>query len=629
MICNSYVKFSLIVFLTFVFPSCGNKRESSSSDSPMDGESKIERSKDVPSTGQSMEEEVGREELSPENSSSGTTEIKNPEEEIPSFETVKVEALGSPQGVKIETDDTKKDPKEEASPPGENEETYIPFDMVEHFSIEQFKDSGLFGESKDEDEDEDEDERLDMSVAYIYHNLVYIDNELRKGDVDKEVLKYYKPFCGDQNDCSKGIDLKKLTRSHIAHLIKIVGAFYNPTASEMFVMDEDKVDQIKRTFPVVMIQGPRRTLAVEEWIEFMERKNVKRIMINLTHFGVLEDQESFFILGEFIKKQEIDLYIEGRCSFLCFNYLLPAARRVYIGSYGYISSEGNLKGLHLDIEKTFNLSVETMREGFINSFSSDMDLLKDSFKNSFQNQGVMEKEKVEEFLTSLKNWEEGTGKEIKEKLDDFLYNKGYDAEKSLPSLTETETEEMLKSLSPNQQESLKLFFVERHTSEVVNFTSNILLKTEMKAQKESAYYEERTTIAKDLEVESSPLGYSFFDFLNLSSFLSRNDSYTKYSEVPRAYYNISEEEKPYEVVPSADLLRALGLDVRGENNTAMSELYWDKLLSTYVEKLTVPEKYLNEGKVLYLDKKRIENCDFFAPDATYTKGTLKDCLAQE
>ena len=63
-------------------------------------------------------------------------------------------------------------------------------------------------------------------------------------------------------------------------------------------------------------------------------------------------------------------------------------------------------------------------------------------------------------------------------------------------------------------------------------------------------------------------------FLLISGYLLKDSRYAEDFSEPKPYYNVPEKDKLYEwIVPSAELLRAMGLDIRGENNIDMFDFF--------------------------------------------------------
>ena len=625
MIFNSYIKFSLIVFLAVLFSACEKKGTGSKEGE----EGRPEHSKDS-SPKPKEEEGPGVEEPPkgppslPEDKKEGDPSKGAPPPDRPKKDEAEVSPPQGPSKAEVEPDN------EQAAALAEIRQTVekIP-DPEKHFTSDQLKATGLLGEEKD----------ASLFAVYVYPFLIDMDNRLRNGQIPQGNLEYLKPLCADENDCSKGINLNKLTRAHMAYFVRLIGSHMTSVFAYMTIKDEPDVEPmpiyILHDFMEYIENGQRKSVNIEEHIETMRKQKVKKIVVNLSrnanHTQI--KMEDYFLLGKYIKEQEVDLYVEGKCSVLCFNYLLPAAKRIYVGPYGHISARSFARGLKKGTEKIFSLQLEeTGQEIAAPYFAEDnTEALVQSFQTSFQTQGQAniqeietKKRKLNYFLTTLDTWEEGLGKGIKEKLDEFLYGKGYEvAEESFPNLNDPHLGEFVESLSLEERASLKRMFFNfsEHSKPLRDFVNRL----QQRINTDFQYYDE-IGVKENLISQS---GYSFFDFLDLSTFLVRMEIYLKVFSVPRAYYNIPEEEKTYrEVAPSVGLLRTLGFDIQGENHIEMFRMYYGEgERGAFIEQLEYDD--LIKDQVLYLDKKRIENCGFFAPDATYTEGTLKDCLAQE
>ena len=227
--------------------------------------------------------------------------------------------------------------------------------------------------------------------------------------------------------------MDKLTRTHIAYLLKVAGLLYPSGHINIHKWSDDRDRKIKETIPVFVFQnliqekkeGQNIYIDIDQQIKLMETQNTKKIIVNLSYHGIFfENKSVFFSLGEYIKKNQVDLYIEGRCSYLCANYLLPAARTVYIGPYGHIASKGSLAGLSRDVENTMPLQLEEIGKqlaGITYFLEGNIAPLKYSFRISFQKDSKEESEKVwNNFYTNLENWEGRSGKLIIRRLNIFL-----------------------------------------------------------------------------------------------------------------------------------------------------------------------------------------------------------------
>ena len=318
-----------------------------------------------------------------------------------------------------------------------------------------------------------------------------------------------------------------------------------------------------------------------------------------------------------------------------FNYLLPAARTVYIGPYGYVATEGSFEGLRLDTERTWHLLKDNNRNE-INS-APELPYLKGSFIKTFYSESDISKrqETVRKFRMVLEEWEEERGKEITEELnlaglDDEKLEEGMgkkiigtlDAylskrrKSSLLEFNKKELEGLLNTFSVEQRKSLKRLFIQKAKEGIDKDIAPFESELKVALQEESDYYE-KTQIKEDLISKPRKVGYSYFDFLSLVSYLVHKKEYSKYFSSPlRAYYRVPEQDKSHEVAPSADLLRSLGLDIRGENHIIDLRLYGGEGFAGY-------------RSILHLNEKWIENCDFFAPSTFYTGETFWECYNRE
>ena len=604
MIFNSFMKIYFITLVITFLSACGKGRGVPFSDPQENPENEVSLSEVSPSRQpEKKEAQANGEKVPPAPSSVGLEQTK----ERDSLSAGATSPVALKEGDVSPVDNTPDAKVKEEEPA-----------MIEHFTLKDFENSGLLGDVKEKDKDK----HFYFSAAYLHDVLVYVDNALRAGRVNSGAMNYLKRLCVDKNDCSKGVDLNSLTRSHIAYLVKLAGMFLPTVDSEINKLDDEKV---MKTESLLLLQGFYKNIDIEHWIKKMQENNTTSIIINLSWSGIWSHESAlFFRLGEYIQKKQIDLYIEGKCDFLCFNYLLPAARKIYIGPYGHVSTRGSIRGLMKDVTNTLPRQKEAIELVLISPPYSTVGFVKESFMDKILGlhlpQSVRE-EKMQIFFESMEGWEkeEGMGKEIKDRLVRFIYD--IDKE-SLLDLSEGDIGGFLESVSSDQQASLKRFFIE---IDPLSYSSNqYVFSLGVIAEIESDYYEKKIKVKENLV---SSLNYTFFDFLDLASYLTREDDYMEYFMVNRSYYDVSEEDRFYkEVAPSVGLLRSLGLDIKGENRLGMFELYSISEGEDFnLEEFNVDDTS-KTGKTLYLDEKRVENCDFFAESAAHTKESLEGCL---
>lgn len=503
--------------------------------------------------------------------------------------TVKPEV--NPESITQEPD--KGTPKAEQTPPSKGAAEPAkksPFT----FTLDDLKASGLFKES-------------DIYSPFYVHMLLsqpyaLLNNKEMRSNI--EFVKFLRSLCFDNGGCKKGVDLKKLNRSRIAHFINYIGIFL-PSA---VIVDKHSSTTPTTDAPLTIYFQPgawiEDTELTESHISSIRQKEASRMLINFSqpHFNI----NNYFIMGEYIKQSGMDLHIIGKCSDYCASYLLTAAKTIYIESYGFISYSVTPRGLKKDIERIMPKQQEKVQQ-FINSSKVD-DFLVDIFMDRREkiNNKVKSGEAIDDvdsnFMNSLKNWDDDgkkKGIKIADKLQKFLYDKG---PISILEMSNTEVMEFLESLSSDLLKTIRQFLFE--TSNLQRYS--IALSIVNGSFRQELRYFKKLQIIDNLNSNESD---SYTDFLDLVSFLVKSEWYDRYFNVPRAYYNIPEKDKPWDkVAPSADLLRSLGLNIQGENNMDIFEITG------------------NIEEVLYLDNGRIENCDFFAKNASYTTETLKQCL---
>lgn len=460
------------------------------------------------------------------------------------------------------------------------------------FTLDGLKSSGLFKK---------EDVYTPVYVHFFLHQIESLLNIVRNNPEFEEFLQ---SLCFDEGGCREGVDLNKLSRSHIARFINYTGRFFPSVA----VQEQDPSELVPPMlfFPDIWLSDVAKTKVA---INDIQQMKGKKLLVNITN--PLPNGDVYFVLGSHIKIAEVDLHIIGECSAFCASYLLPAAKTSYIESYGSISYSGSLKGLQKDVTRIMSKQMEKV-QSFTETAGMDsllMDIFMDRLeqvKNQMKSESEIDV--FRRFLNSLRRWDDNNeerGRQIADKLGRFLYRKG---PISISEMGYAEANEFLESLSPDLLQTMRLFLSEK--ANYLQKYSVAFALNGVNVQKEDNYFHtkinSRVIIADDL---ASVEDYSYSDFIDLVSFLVRNQWYETYFHVPRAYYNIPEKDKPWhKVAPSANLLRSLGLNIQGENNVDIFEIMG------------------NRDEVLYLDNERIKNCDFFADNVSYTTKTLKQCL---
>lgn len=438
-------------------------------------------------------------------------------------------------------------------------------------------------------------------------------------------------FCYESN-CLKGIDFKKMNQLKMRSVIKHL-SFINMNVVY------DNAD--KNAENVFFLQGQLAPMGWDRWLYIKGRKTesetlplhirelnrhlksakqkgVQKIAVNLP-FQFHRDIVPFLLLGNFIKRNNIDLHIVGSCGNYCATYLLPAAKTVYIEPYGYIYYTANFLSLATEVQKVFNIQ----REKYIKQFKIERlpDLTpEDRVQFVLESMGpsVNPPEQLKESILFLQGKNQVTvlkqEEEFNEKLKDFRRRSG---KISVADWTVPEWAEFIQSFSSELLEEMVLVF-KFHTDETTKKGLSYLEQLKFFREMEGDYYS-RIHI-RDLEAKAAKRNYNYGGLITIFSYLLKDPEYGKFFSVPRLFYNTSEKDKPYEwVVPSVELLRRVGIDIRGENNIEM--LDFSEFLLISGENKNIKEK------ILFLDSVAMENCNF-SLSSSYTTDTLKECLAE-
>lgn len=487
----------------------------------------------------------------------------------------------------------------------------------------------------------------DVFAYYIHFwiDLVdsYIKAERTRGRIDQTVEKVFKVLCSDPSKCEKGLNLENVDKSVISDLISVLSNFPRSTTIDGGKKKEPSIIFIQSYLFVpgsLFMRQRRNESSGEEPIYMRAVKNIAKDIIDhnikdiVINFPVFPQQPGmdylpFFYLGEVIRKQEMDLHIVGNCGTYCFNYLLPAAKTVYVESfYGHVSTKGSFKALRdsvirnreptrfveewkAEFEKNTtseevkkNLQVQIFQEliRFIILVKSSHSVAQAAELIGPGGRIDVSKAIVRFFSDDL--YGKGTGNKILSEMVKFV--NGSDKQ-TLVNLTEEDLAHFVTGLPPELSDKIYAGLSVFKEIIVNNYYNSLNSST----AEESDYYDK-------IEIEGlrSKKSYTFLDFLYISALFSRRSFYEQeFFSLKRAYYTVLEEEKPYWVAPSLNLLRELGLDVRGEKNNI------ERLFDFFEDKGD------SEEKLLYLDSTRIENCDFFNDTASFDKGTLDKCLS--
>ena len=445
------------------------------------------------------------------------------------------------------------------------------------------------------------------SQSFIREEDVVNAGLLKEKDFDIDKI-YISVFLNNIKD----LDLKAITASDMREIITMFSKFPSATIS---VLDPESGKREPTAYLHLNLVppgwGPHSYQEIEEgedpphitdmqkMIDEMKEAGIKRVAVNFPLQGHNEPFP-FFMLGQFIKENQVDLYIVGACEAYCAKYLIPAAKTVYIGSYGYIHFHGSFGGAFEQV-----LSVlPVQRAADENRLRDELSRLGEEGKIEALDTGLEaflgEVPSGSVLINNFKIWDPKRVQEFQAQLQAFYprVNKT-----DMKTFTIKERRLFLEQLSEDLLDSLVLFLKQTTDENIIKQTQYADILSAL-AISELFYYQ---SIEVTPAVVDKNNHYTYAGLLNLATKLLQDNNYRQAFSVLKPYYNVPEEEKLYHViVPSADLLRRVGFDVRGENNIDMMGI--DK----------------NSKKdYLYLDSKRIENCGFFGKGVSYK--TL-DCL---
>lgn len=453
----------------------------------------------------------------------------------------------------------------------------------------------------------------------------YIKNRQKEEISDPLFDRAIRVLCPDPSKCEKELNLEKVDKFKIVDMMRL---FSVVPMNLLLKEGKNAVVFIQSSFSnsgdlEIRKSGvgppyPSYMESVQGVIKWIIDSNVKDIIINFPITLPIEDPMDFlpfFHLGEVIKKQEIDLHIVGNCGTYCVNYLLPVAKTVYVEPfYGYVSTRGSFKALKDSVirGREFPQFAEEWKNEFSEFMSSEeegRDLMVKYFQKiveiwSKYKSTIVDKDFPTMFSGTFDNevYPEGTRELIVSKKEQFVSSRG---KQSFVDLTEEELTSFVVSLPPKLSNNILTGIFRLREKNIEDYFNNL----QRFASEESDYYD-------SIEIKSlKSKSYTFLDFLYISSLFVRQPAYEKYFFLPRPYYTISEERKPYWVAPSLNLLRELGLDVRGEKNNI------DRLFNV------IEENYReSKDRLLYIDSEGVKNCNLFNETASFDKGTLDQCL---
>ena len=455
-----------------------------------------------------------------------------------------------------------------------NDDTSPP-PMELKFTAKQLVDSGLLGEGGS-----------DIYHSYMTIIINNIHNLLIQSKSEEDIAPLSFLCDGDIPLCRKeGLSLDRLNAKKIMNIINVAGTFFT---TDIYPIDQGEA--------LLVLQGPEITQeSVKDVMENVEKNGyvIKKVLINLPQqWG---NMELFFYLASQVKEKQMDLYIVGQCGFPCANHLVPAARTVITAYYGNIGYIGNMSSVYEDVKKAYPPRLEQL----INQFRQDY------FSQGAVN-GLVKlfTEHVENPMTGSLYNQSPIRKPLEQANQTFSPQPAF----SFWGLSPENQRIVLSQVTQEIQLALITFFF--NVSESVQNSAGYHSYNQQMAKAEMDHYEEFQILPE------SNMDYSYSDFVTLTGRLVRNLRYmTAFPSSRRSYYSDPEEKKPYVAVfPSTELLEALGIPIQGKNPTELLH----SLLSED-----------SKARFLFLSLEDMENCDFFAPSASFTTETLQACLSED
>ena len=468
------------------------------------------------------------------------------------------------------------------------------------FELEDIINAGLL---KEEDSD--------LAKVYFHFWLNSINFSMKHGSFISENVQ--RQWCHTP-DCLNGMDLKKLKAPYQMHNIMILFSL-GPTVNYPFSTEENKQTEYIGVFHALLApqdwkpqsyqnlkegEDPTHITDMQKMIDKMKETGAKNVIVNLP-LQRYTDPKPFYLLGQFMKENQVDLHIVGGCEAYCTKYLIPAAKTIHIGDYGHIYFYGSYGGIFeqvlsaLPVQEAANRNL--LKEELSNlEKDSKVALLEAGFEVNLKTEAFS----MSVFIDNFKGLDLARAQEFQKKLQAFYpaVNKT-----DVKAFTKAERLQFLGQLSPDILDSLTPLLIWKVDENTISREDYVGILGAL-SREEFLYYQniEFNSIAFDENGH-----YTYAGLLHLAAKLLKDINYEQVFSVSRPYYNVPEEEKLYHaIVPSAELLRSLGLDVRGKNN---------------IDRLDIDKN--SKTAFLYLDSKRIDNCGFFKEGVSYK--TL-DCL---
>ena len=282
-------------------------------------------------------------------------------------------------------------------------------------------------------------------------------------------------------------------------------------------------------------------------IKALESGAIEALGVNMTSnflsFGVLK-------LASYIKEKGVDIHVLGYCNLTCSNYLLPAAGNVYIEQHGIVLYGG----------MAFSFMEETLREW--------LDGLVKEAKEKHQSD-ISQAGGVLHFFESW-GWEVHAlfVKHLEKAGKPDLLKKFQSSQEAIARNKETgwhgEEKETVdySAFTPEELELISQYLFFQLWSFGVD--ERIVSRLSHDAEAERQFFESLLADAPDSK-------YSFLDFFQLNDRLTKYPQWisNRFHPLDRSFYRgVSEDEKFEFLIPDTQLLKDIGINIAGGENSA-------------------------------------------------------------
>ena len=324
-------------------------------------------------------------------------------------------------------------------------------------------------------------------------------------------------------------------------------------------------------------------------LQAIKTMKIKKISINTQ--GNLDALSFYQGLADYVSENNIDIHVAGLCANACANYLLPAAKKIIIETYGVIAFQSSFGGVIEDAEFAFENEFDNIRLDFEKGYlSNNM-----NFSEFFY--GLLSQKTTQFLLQFLSDNEI----ELFHKINIHLESRdAFD----LLELSQEDFNGLVDQLTNEDKEKIKQFFMEN----VYNNGKSAFFTEQLEGLKNIVGLEKETEESYPLPSQYS---YTYYELIRRVTKLITDDRFIgTFPYQLKKTYPLPELLKLEYIVPSSQLLKKLGLNIAsGENHFQTLEKGIDDRLSS----------------LLYLTEEVLEHCDDFkSSDLRF----LNQCLEQ-